>query len=96
MGPNTSTTDTHSFVLQRHASRVLEADNVLKKIPLSQNLFVPSQQDVPTNDIGILINGVNIRSPISDNQIYYGSLESVDLLNGGLGYDILKTPVIGI
>ena len=96
IGPTTSTTDTHSFVLQRHASRVLEADNVLKKIPLSQNLFVPSQQDVPTNDIGILINGVNIRSPISDNQIYYGSLESVDLLNGGFGYDILKPPVIGI
>ena len=59
-------------------------------------MFVPSQQDVPTNDIGILINGVNIRSPISDNQIYYGSLESVDLLNGGFGYDILKPPVIGI
>jgi len=32
VGPTTSTTDTHSFVLQRHASRVLEADNVLKKI----------------------------------------------------------------
>ena len=96
VGPTTSTTDTHRFVLQRHASRVLEADNVLKKIPLSQNLFVPSQQDIPTNDIGILINGVNIRSPISDNQIYYGSLESVDLLNGGSGYDILKPPVIGI
>ena len=96
VGPTTSTTDTHRFVLQRHSSRVLEADNVLKKIPLSQNLFVPSKQDVPTNDIGILINGVNIRSPISDNQIYFGSLESVDLLNGGSGYDIIKPPIIGI
>ena len=38
----------------------------------------------------------NIRSPISDNQIYYGSLESVDLLNGGSGYDIIKPPIIGI
>ena len=96
VGPTTSTTDIHKFVLQRHESRVLEADNVLKKFPLSQNLFVTSKQETPVNDIGILINGVNIRSPISDNQIYYGSLESVDLLNGGTGYDILKPPIIGI
>ena len=31
VGPTTSTTDTHRFVLQRHSSRVLEADKVLKK-----------------------------------------------------------------
>ena len=71
VGPTTSTTDIHRFVLQRHSSRELEADNILRKIPLSQNLFVSSNQDIPTNDIGILINGVQIRSPISDNQIYY-------------------------
>ena len=74
----------------------LDADKILRKIPLSQNLFVSSNQDIPTNDIGILINGVQIRSPISDNQIYYGPLESVDLLNGREGYDILNPPIVGI
>jgi len=63
---------------------------------ISSNLFVSSNQDIPTNDIGILINGVQIRSPISDNQIYYGPLESVDLLNGGDGYDIVNPPIVGI
>ena len=96
VGPTTSTTDIHRFVLKRHSTRVLDADKILRKFPLSQNLFVPSQQDVPTNDIGMLINGVQIRSPISDNQIYFGSLESVDLLNSGSGYDVLKPPIIGI
>ena len=96
VGPTTSTTDIHRFVLQRHSSRELEADKILRKIPLSQNLFVSSNQDIPTNDIGILINGVQIRSPISDNQIYYGPLESVDLLNGGDGYDVLNPPIVGI
>ena len=86
----------HRFVLQRHASRVLDSDKVLRKFPLSQNSFVPSQQDIPTNDIGMLINGVQIRSPISDNQIYFGSLESIDLLNSGSDYDVLKPPIIGI
>ena len=82
--------------MKAHASRTLEADKILRKFPLSQNLFVPSAQETPTTDIGILINGVQIRSPISDNQIYFGSLESVDLLNSGSGYDVLKPPVIGI
>ena len=96
VGPTTSTTDVHRFVLEKHKSRVLEADKILRKIPLSQNLFVSSNQDIPTNDIGILINGVQIRSPISDNQIYYGPLESIDLLNGGSGYDVLNPPIVGI
>ena len=42
------------------------------------------------------INGVQIRSPISDNQIYYGPLESVDLLNGGDDYDVVNPPIVGI
>ena len=96
VGPTTSTTDIHRFVLQRHSSRRLEADKILRKIPLSQNLFVSSNQDIPTSDIGILINGVQIHSPISDNQIYYGPLESVDLLNAGSGYDVVNPPIVGI
>ena len=96
IGVTTSTTDVHRFVLQKHQSRTLEPDKILRKIPLSQNLFVASKQETPFNDIGILINGVQIRSPISDNQIYYGPLESLDLLNGGSGYDVLNPPVVGI
>ena len=96
VGIGTTTVDTHKFVLKKHASRSLEPDKILRKFPLSQNLFVPSKQETPFNDIGILINGVQIRSPISDNQIFYGPLSSVDLLNDGDGYDILNPPVIEI
>ena len=96
VGPTTSTTDVHRFVLKRHSSRILDADKILRKFPLSQNLFVTSKQETPTNDIGMLINGVQIRSPISDNQIFFGSLESIDLLNAGSDYDVLKPPIIGI
>ena len=43
-----------------------------------------------------MINGVQIHSPISDNQIYYGPLESIDLLNGGSDYDVVNPPIVGI
>ena len=96
VGPTTSTTDVHRFVLKRHSTRKIGSDKILRKFPLSQNLFVSSKQESPINDIGILINGVQIRSPISDNQIFFGPLKSVELLNSGNGYDVLNPPVIGI
>ena len=67
VGIGTTTTIDHKFVLQKHANRKLQTDKILRKIPLSQNLFVSSKHDTPVNDIGILRDGVQIRSPISDN-----------------------------
>ena len=87
---------THTFVLQRHANRKLHSDRVLRKIPLSQNLFVSSKHETPVNDIGILIDGVQIHSPISDDNIFFGPLEDVDVLNGGQGYDVINPPIISV
>ena len=91
-----STTTNHRFILKKHESAVLKADRILRKFPLNQNLFVPSKQEKTSTEIGILINGVQLRSPISDDQIFFGPLESIDLLNGGEGYDIINPPFIGI
>tara|TARA_B100000282_G_scaffold217114_1_gene160853 strand:- start:27 stop:12854 length:12828 start_codon:yes stop_codon:yes gene_type:complete len=86
----------HSFVLQEQSNKKLEPDKILRRIPLSQNLFVSSKHEVPVNDIGILRDGVQIRSPISNNIIYYGPLESVDVLNGGSDYDVINPPLIEV
>ena len=76
----------HNFILERHANRKLETDKILRRIPLSQNLFVSSKHESPVKDIGILKDGVQIRSPISDKNIFYGPLESVDVLNSGRNF----------
>ena len=90
------TTTGHNFILQKHANRELEADKILRRIPLSQNLFVSSKHESPVNDIGILKDGVQIRSPISDDNIFYGPLESVDVINSGKDYDIVNPPTISV
>ena len=41
-------------------------------------------------------DGTQIRSPISDDVIYYGNLESVDVLNGGRDYDVVNPPSISV
>ena len=94
MGIGSTTVGNHSFILQRHANRKLEADQILRRIPLSQNLFVSTNHETPVNDIGILKDGVQIHSPISDDNIFFGPLEEVQLLNGGDGYDVINPPQI--
>ena len=96
VGLGSLTTGNHEFILQRHANRNLDADKILRRIPLSQNLFVSSNQDKTVNDIGILIDGVQIHSPVSDDNIFFGPLEDVEVLNEGEGYDIVNPPVISV
>ena len=96
IGIGTTTTQDHTFILQSHADRKLQSDKILRRIPLSQNLSVSSKHETPINDIGILRDGVQIRSPISDDIIYYGILESIDVLNGGRDYDVVNPPSISV
>ena len=96
VGIGSTTTGIHNFILQRHANRKLDADKILRRIPLSQNLFVSSNHDKPVNDIGILIDGVQIHSPVSDDNIFFGPLETVEVLNAGEGYDVVNPPVITV
>ena len=96
VGIGTTTTVDHSFILQKHANRKLQSDKNFRRIPLSQNLFVSSKHETPVNDIGILRDGVQIRSPISDNKIYFGPLESIDVINGGKEYDVVNPPVVKV
>ena len=91
-----STTDKHNFILQKHSNEKLSSDQILRKIPLSQNLFIDSEHQTPVNEIGILRDGVQIHSPISDDRIFFGPLESVQVYNGGDGYDILNPPSVEI
>ena len=96
IGIGTTSTQDHSFIFKSHENRKLQSDTILRRIPLSQNLSISSKHETPINDIGILRDGVQIRSPISDDVIYYGNLESVDVLNGGRDYDVVNPPSISV
>ncbi|MEC8552476.1 MAG: hypothetical protein VXY93_18430, partial [Pseudomonadota bacterium] len=89
-------TEDHTFIFKSHENRKLQSDKILRRIPLSQNLYTSSKNEAPINDIGILRDGVQIRSPISDDIIYYGNLESVNVLNGGRDYDVINPPSISV
>ena len=45
---------------------------------------------------GILVNGVEILNYKSTNAVYYGTLNSIDVLSPGNDYDVINPPVLSI
>ena len=87
-----ATTSTHTFTKESEYGKNLSANKILKKFPLSQDLYVSGKNETPVNNIGMLIDGVQIRTPISEDYIYYGPVDSVDVYNTGEGYDVVNPP----
>ena len=96
IGAGSSAFDKHVFTLQRHSGKDLSSNKILRKYPLSQNLQVTSNKDDVVDDIGILKNGVEIRSPISNDRIFFGPIEKIDLANEGSDYDIINPPTVEV
>ena len=94
-GPN-STPSVHRFTLKRHQNRILSPNTILRKFPLSQSLSKSSNPKRSVGNIGILIDGVEISSPESNNKIYYGPIEKFEVLNGGKDYDVINPPQISV
>ena len=84
----------HTFTLERHYNRTLDSSSVLRKFPLRQNQFIVGKGEVPTNTIAVLVDGVEVRSSVSDDNIFYGPITKLDLFNGGSGYDVLNPPKV--
>ena len=87
---------THTFTLQRHEDKQLSSNNILRKFPLKQTLS--QQKEITRNlgNIGVLVDGVEISSPESRDQIFFGPLEKFEILNGGKDYDVINPPGITI
>ena len=45
---------------------------------------------------GVLVNGVEIKNYKSNEQVYFGKLNEIEVLSPGSGYDIINPPVLNI
>ena len=85
---------THEFTLKDHYNRKLVINPVLRKFPLNQDLNIPSKDEQPTKNIGLLVNGVQLRSNTKSDYVTYGPIDSVEVYNSGTGYDVANPPKI--
>ena len=49
-----------------------------------------------TGPIGLSLNGVEYHSPISDDSVYYGQIDNIEVLNSGKDYNVANPPTISI
>jgi hypothetical protein len=87
--------DTQSFTLYSQRSGQIGVQKILKKFPLQSRIKSSGIETIP-GVTGMLINGVEISNYKSLDKIYYGPLDSIDVLNGGKNYDVINPPVISI
>ncbi len=67
------------------------SSKLFKKIP--KNLeFSRTKVETAAGPIGIFVNGVEIQNYKSYDKIYYGQIETVDVLNGGTNYSLINPP----
>ena len=99
-GPNYLTfgpsSGAHSFTIYSQRSNQIGAQKLLKKFPLNVNTTNETGQVTIPGPTGMLINGVEINNYKSNDKIYYGPLESIDVLNGGTNYDVINPPLLTI
>jgi hypothetical protein len=86
----------HNFTLKRHEDRTLSGKRIVRKFPLNQSFDDKGSDNRSSSNVGILIDGVEIVSPESQDKIYYGPLKEFEVLNGGKGYDVINPPVLSI
>ena len=85
---------THTFSLVGIIDQKIAAQKLLKKFPLNPNITNSSSIPTTPGTTGMLINGVEIRNYKSEDKIFFGPLDNVNLLNGGSNYDVIKPPTI--
>lgn len=84
----------HNFTLSSQKEGFISAQKLLKKFPLSVSTSNKDSELTEVGTIGLLANGVEILNYKSNDIVYYGPLQSVDVLNGGNGYDVVNPPLL--
>jgi hypothetical protein len=90
------TAGTHNFTLNSQKEKVLSAQKILRKFPLSVNIGDGESDLTTPGSVGMLVNGVEIFSYKSNEKVYYGPLDKVNILNSGKGYDVINTPILSL
>jgi hypothetical protein len=86
----------HTFTYNPQRDKVIGPQKLLRKFPLIAPKNIRSEQETTSGSVGILANGVEISNYKSNDKIYYGPLELIEIINSGKNYDVINPPIISI
>jgi len=97
---STSLTDSINFINPLVFSKVnnipstVDSQRCIKLLKNAEN--DGKKYETKSGTTGILINGVEISNYKSKDVVYYGPIESIDVISSGKGYDIINPPKLEI
>jgi hypothetical protein len=86
----------HRFVLYSQRSKTISPQKLFRKFKLNQTIGDNKIYETVPGPIGLLKNGVEIYNYKTQDKIYYGPLDNVNVLNGGIGYDVINPPSLSL
>lgn len=86
----------HKVILFSQKSGEISAQKVLKKFKLNPNIFESQSYSTIPGPVGMLKNGVEIYNYKSNDKIFYGPIENIEILNEGSDYDVINPPLIEV
>jgi len=90
------TAGTHKFTLSYQKEGIISPQKILRKFPLNIIKKKGGSDLTSPGSVGMMVNGVEILSYKSNDKIYYGPLEKVNILNGGKNYDVINPPLLSV
>lgn len=97
VGITTSDSNTqteHSFTPIQFAGKENSPQNLLRKFPVAT--FDETPPTSAPGAVGLFANGVEIHSYKSTEKVFYGALNTIDILNSGSDYDIVNPPRLSV
>ena len=74
--------------------RSIGAQKLLRRF--DEPVFVEDKTKTVQGGVGLFANGVEIHSYKATDKVFYGPLQSVEILNQGSGYDIISPPRLSV
>ena len=91
-GESSTPTGTHNFTLYSQRSNKISGQKTFRKFKLNPELGSNETHTTLPGPVGMLKNGVEIYNFKTNDKIYYGPIENIDVLNGGSEFDVINPP----
>ena len=86
----------NNIILFEQRTKTINPQKILKKIDLKQEVEDNVSSSILPGALGMLKNGAEIFTFKTNDKVYYGPLESINILNGGKDYDVINPPLLEI
>jgi len=85
---------THFLTPQNVFGSDIGAQKLLRKFPVPE--FSESKTKTVQGGVGLFANGVEVYSYKSTDKVFFGPLQTVEVLNQGSGYDVINPPRLAV